>query len=308
MDSASLDIILPIFGILVAGYVVGRLNVLRAGSSEILSQFVFLVSLPALVFVSLSRIPVVEFFNWPFLGALGGGMLITFLGSLLVARTVFKNTLTATSLHALTAMFSSTAYIGLPLILVLFGNEALVPGIIGAVITGAVFMPMGIVLAEVGKGQGQGSMSLMPLLAILRNPVLIATAAGLSVSALDLSLPPAAVTFCELLGGALIPCALFAAGLFIASCSVRGEVTEIGWLVGVKLIFHPLITWWLAYHVFELEGILPAVAVLQAALPSGVPVFVLAQRYGVFVSQSSAVIVLSTAVSIVTLSILIVYL
>lgn len=69
-----------------------------------------------------------------------------------------------------------------------------------------------------------------------------------------------------------------------------------------------MITWWLAYRVFTLEGILPAIAVLQAALPSGVPVFVLAQKYNTFVTRSSAAIVVSTVLSVLTLSALILFL
>lgn len=76
----------------------------------------------------------------------------------------------------------------------------------------------------------------------------------------------------------------------------------------VKLVIHPLITWWLAYHVFGLEGMLPAIAAVQAALPSGVPVFVLAQQYGVFVDLSNAVIVLSTALPVFTLTALLIFL
>ncbi|MGI9386333.1 MAG: AEC family transporter, partial [Methyloligellaceae bacterium] len=64
---------------------------------------------------------------------------------------------------------------------------------------------------------------------------------------------------------------------------------------------HPIITWWLAFHVFMLEGTLATIAVLQAALPSGVPVFALAQEYKTFVARSNAVIVISTAISIFTL-------
>ena len=90
--------------------------------------------------------------------------------------------------------------------------------------------------------------------------------------------------------------------------AVGQALKEIGWLVFVKLALHPLITWWLADRVFELEGILPAIAVIQAALPSGVPVFVLAQQYGSFVARSNAVIVISTALSVFTLSGLLIYL
>jgi predicted permease len=260
------------------------------------------VSLPALIFVSLSRVPVEDFFDWPFLGALGGGMLVMFCLALLVARFVFPDSLKALGLHALTAMYSSTGYIGLPLVLMVFGDAALVPGIIGAVITGAIFLPLSIVFAEIDKGGGERHVALTPLIALVRNPVLLSTVAGLTVSAIGITIPGPMVTFLELLGGAFIPCALFAAGLFIAGCSVAGKMTEIGWLVFAKLLLHPLITWWLAYRVFALEGILPAIAVLQTALPCGVPVFVLAQQYNTFVTRSSAVIVLSTVFSVLTLS------
>jgi len=293
---------------MLAGYLMSRFQIMSAGSSEILSRFVFLVSLPSLVFIKLSNVPVEEFFNWPFLGALGGGMLAMFCIGLLVARFVFPDSLTALGLHGLTAMYSSTAYIGLPLLLLVFGDAGLVPGIIGAVITGVLFLPIGIIFGELDKGKDGRKHSLVSLFKVLRNPVLLSTIAGLTVSRLGVTIPGPVSTFCELLGGAFIPCALFAAGLFIAGCSSKGAATEIGWLVLAKLVLHPLITWWLAYHVFKLEGILPAIAVIQAALPSGVPVFVLAQQYNVFVTRSSAVIALSTALSVITLSVIIVIL
>ncbi len=293
---------------MVVGYLAGRFRVLPEGASAVLSRFVFVLSMPALIFVSLSRISVSEFFNWAFLGALGGGMLLTFCIGLAVARMAFPDSLTALGLHGLTAMFSSTAYIGLPLLLTLFGDAALVPGIIGAVITGAVFAPLAIVLAEIDKSRVGKTVIWTPLIAVLTRPPIMATIAGLAVSAAGVDIPAPLVTICELLGAAFVPCALIAAGLFVAGCPVQGATTEIGWLVVAKLLVHPAITWWLAYHVFELEGILPAIAVIQAALPSGVPVFVLAQHYKTFVSRSSAAIVVSTALSVLTLTGLLVFL
>jgi len=69
-----------------------------------------------------------------------------------------------------------------------------------------------------------------------------------------------------------------------------------------------LITWWLGFYVFELDRTLAVIAVLQAALPSGVPVFILAQHYNTFVLRSSTVIMVSTILSIVTLSLLMLWL
>lgn len=286
---------------MLAGFISGRIKLFPSNSSSVISQFVFLVAMPSFIFISLSTIPVAHFFNWTYLAALGGGMFIIFAGSIIVAKFVFKQSLTTQSLHALSAMFSSTAYIGLPLILIIFGEEGLVPGIIGSVITVAIFMPLTVILIEIDKGEVGRKTVLATLLQVIQNPLLIATAAGLLLSASGIELAMPLVDFFSLLGDAFIPCALFAAGLFTSGCKIAGDVTEISWVVLVKLIMHPLATWWLAFHVFELEGILPVIAVLQAALPSGVPVFVIAQHYDSFVSRSSAVIALSTAVSILTL-------
>ncbi len=306
--STIVNIVLPIFGIMAAGYLAGRFRLLTDGSSLALSRFVFLISMPALVFIKVSRIPAEEFFDWAFLGALGGGMAVMLILGFAASRWFFRDSLTEQGLHGLTAMYSSTAYVGLPVLLTAYGDAALVPGIIGAVITGTLFLPLGILLAELDRGRQEGQMALAPIMGALRSPILLATAAGLAVSALGIPVPIPVAKFCDLLAGAFVPCALFAAGLFMVGCSVKGDKMEISWLIAAKLLIHPLITWWLAFHVFELEGILPSIAVLQAALPSGVPVFVLAQNYGRFESRSSAVIVLSTALSVFTLSVLLVVL
>ena len=293
---------------MVAGYLAARFKLLPDTASEVLSRFVFVIALPALIFTSLARISVAEFFNWHYIGALGGCMLAMFVIGIIVSRTAFKGSLTSTALHGLTAMYSSTAYIGLPLILTIYGDAARVPGIIGAIITGLVFAPLAIVLVEVDRGRNGNAHFMAPLLTVLSRPPVIAVALGLAVSASGIAVPVPVNAFFALLGGAFVPCALFEAGLFIAGCSIRGATAEISWLVCAKLVLHPLITWWLAFHVFELDRLFATVAVIQAALPSGVPVFVLAQQYKTFITRSSAVIAISTALSVVTVSALFVLL
>lgn len=308
MGAIVANIVLPLFGVMVVGFAAGYFAILNRDGSAFLSRFVFVVALPSLVFIKLSHVPASEFFNWPFLGALGGGMLAIMAIGFVVARLAFPGSLTAHGMHSLTAMYSSTGYVGLPLILLAFGDTALVPGIIGAVITGTVFLPIAVLLAEIDRGRREGVMSFAPLLRVLSNPVLIATAAGLICSASGVVVPKPAAKLFELLGDAYIPCALFSAGLFMSGGIVKTATAEIGWLVIAKLILHPIIAWWLAYQVFDLEGILPAIVVLQAALPCGVPVFVLAQHYNTFTARSNAVIVISTALSVLTLSALLIVL
>ena len=299
----GIDIIFPLIAIMLIGYLAGYTRLLDRSASEVFSRFVFYVALPSFIYISLARVSVGDFFYWPFLQVLGGGMLLIFCMSFLVARLVFTDSLTAHGLHALTAMFSSTAYLGLPLVLIVFGDAGLIPGIVGAVITVA-FMPITILIAEFDSGHSKRKLVFAALQSVLKNPLILATVAGLSTSATGFDVPAMVTKFCEMMGDAFIPCALFAAGLFMSGCSVKGKVKEISWLVFAKLLLHPLVTWWLAFGVFELERDLAMIAVLQAALPSGVPIFVLAQHYNTFVLRSSAVIVVSTGLSIVTLPVL----
>lgn len=306
--AAIVDVILPIFAIMLAGYAAARFRVFEEGASEALSRFVYYAAGPALIFISLSRTAVEDFFNLAFLGALGGGMALTLCLSLLIAVRFFPGSLTNLGLHGLSSMYSSTGYIGIPLLLITFGDTAIVPAIIGAVITGAFFLPIAIVFAEIDQGRRHANRFLRPLVGAATSPLVVATAAGLGASALGLALSTAAVTFFEMLGGAFGPCALFAAGLFIGSRKVRADAREVAWLIFVKLLVQPLITWWLAYQVFGLSGVWAAAAVIHAALPTGVPVFVVAQRYRTYVERSSAAVVLSTVLSVVTLSVLLVLL
>lgn len=306
--SAIIDVILPVFAIMLAGVAAARFRLFPDGASEVLSLFVYYAAGPALILVSLSRTPVSDFFNWEFLGALGGGMAAILGFSLLLAARVFPGRLADLGLHGMSSMYSSTGYIGIPLLLIAFGDAAIVPAIIGAVITGALFLPIAIVMAEIDQGRHRANRIWRSLLGAAVSPFVVSTAAGLAISALGLTVPTAAVTFFEILGGGFGPSALFAAGLFIGSRKVQADTKEVGWLVFVKLILQPLLTWWLAYHVFGLSGVWAAAAVIHAALPTGVPVFVVAQRYKTYVERSSAVVVVSTGLSVATLSVLLVLL
>lgn len=307
---AIVTVILPVFGIMLAGYLAGRFRLLGDASSEALNRFVYFVSLPALFFVSLARVPVDEVFNGPFLAAFGGGLLGTFGVALLIGAFVFPNRLAALGLHGLCAIFSNTGYLGIPLLLITFGDFGSLPGIISTVIMGTVVMGLGIVLIETDLSQGRGPLKILASVGkgVAKSPLILSAGAGLLVSALGVPLPGPLATFSDILGAAASPCALFAIGLFLAGQSVTTGLVEIGWLVTLKLILQPAITWWLAFGVMSMDPTWAAAAVVQAALPTGALVFVLAQQYGIFVHRATATIMVSTVLSVITLSLLFAFL
>jgi predicted permease len=60
----------------------------------------------------------------------------------------------------------------------------------------------------------------------------------------------------------------------------------------------------LAYFVFDLPALAAVVAILTAACPSGANVFIMARQYDLYLGRSASAVLISTAVSVVTLSLL----
>ena len=303
---AVVNVVLPVFAIMLAGYLSGRLGVLGQGSSQALNGYVYFVALPALFFIAMSRVPVEEAINLPFLAAYGGGILGVFGLSVLIATFVFPNSLGALSLHGMSAVFANTGYMGIPLLFIAYGEAAQLPAIITSIINGVLVMSVVTALLEIDAHAGAGTLRILGKVAlgVVKSPLLVSGAAGLAVSGSGLELPLALVTFCDLLGATAGPCALFAIGLFMVGKALRAGLGEVLWVTLLKLVGQPLVTWWLAYELLQLDPIWAASAVIMAALPTGALTFVLAQRYEIYIQRATSVILISTVLSVVTLTLL----
>jgi predicted permease len=73
------------------------------------------------------------------------------------------------------------------------------------------------------------------------------------------------------------------------------------------LLLQPALTWWLAARVFALSPMLVEMSVVLAALPTGTGPFMLAEFYRREAHITSRTILLSTLGSLVTLSLLLLY-
>jgi malonate transporter and related proteins len=298
------NVAIPVFAIMLAGYLAGRFRLLGTDASSALNTFVYWFALPPVLFLSMARVPFEQIFNWPFLWAYIIGMALAASLAVIVSRWVFGNSFSATTLHTLTATFGNTGYMGIPLMLAAYGSGGTLPAIITTAFGSAVIIGLAILLVEFGEGETSrpGKALRDAVVAVLKGPLFIATIAGIIWQASGLALPEWLVNFGSLMGDAAGPCALFAMGLFLVGKPVSSGVGEVGWMVVLKLFIHPALTWLLAVYVFDLELEMLRGVVLMAALPTGALSFVVAQRYGVFVQRSSAAILFSTVASVVTLS------
>lgn len=301
---AVVDVALPVFAVMAAGWLAGRTRLLGPASSEALNAFVYWFALPPLLFLSMAQVPLARIFAWDYIAVLCLGMVATAVPAALVGRYVFANRGGALSLHTMVALFANTGYMGIPLFLAAFGPEGTLPAIIATVINGAVVTGLAIFAVDFGENAaaGVGRALLRAGRAVATGPLLLAPLAGIAWQAAGLPLPAALVNLAGLLGAAAGPCALFAMGLFLVGKPLAAGAGEVGWLVVAKLLVQPLATWALALWLIPLDAEWLRGAVLMAALPTGALAFVVAQRYGIYVQRSSAAILATTIASVVTLS------
>jgi len=165
-------------------------------------------------------------------------------------------------------------------------------------------MALAVAVTEIGRRDRDGGRVVRDVArALATNPLLLAPAAGLAVSAAGLALPRPVATFCDLMGATAGPGALFAIGLFMVGKPLADGRGELAWIVLCKLVLQPLLAAWLAFRVFPMEREWAVAAVLMSALPTGALAFVIALRYGVYVAGTSSAILATTAVSFITLSV-----
>ncbi|PYE27417.1 hypothetical protein C7410_102100 [Paraburkholderia silvatlantica] len=308
---SAVSILLPVFGLIFAGFACRRTNVLGPAAASELNRFVVWLALPALLFDILAHATWRELYQPAFVAAFGLAGLAVFI-AVVGARVFLGRPLADASIDGLAAAYPNTGYVGFPLCMIAFGPSSLTPTTIATILVVCVLFAIAIVLIETGlqSERRPHRLAIKVVRSLLRNPLLVAPALGAVVSAAHVTLPASAETFLKLLGGAASPCALVSLGLFLAERRASGEALRESswWLTLCKLVAQPLLTWWLADRVFGLPDPLVGIAVLLAALPTGTGPFMLAEYYRREAYVTSRTILHSTLGSLVTLTLILLHL
>jgi predicted permease len=205
-------------------------------------------------------------------------------------------------MRGLNASFANTGYLGIPLVTVAYGEHAGLPAALATVATNIVSFAAAIVCLELLANPHGGGIG-RALAGVARSPLIWPIALAVLVVAFGIKVPLPIERFATLLAAAAGPCALFAIGLFVSQLSIA-EGLRASWpTTALKLVMHPLLMALLAFYVLPIDTFWAKVAVVCASLPLGATAFVLAQRYRVLEAETSTGAVLSTAASVVTVSI-----
>jgi predicted permease len=294
--------ILPVFGILILGYLAARLGFMEDSAIDGLAKFVFNFAVPVLLFRKLALAGLPESLPWALPFAYYGGVIAIFLLGVFLGGTLFRRGPAEAVSYGAAACYGNTVLMGIPIILATWGDTASLPLFIIVGIHTLVMVPavsLGYALAG-GKGRGLAG-TLGDIAAdLVRNPILIGLAAGMLYGRYGPGLPYLADETARLLGEASMPAALFAVGGTLARYSIGGQIPHALGLSALKLILLPFAVWLMADRMMGLPQIWTQVAVVLAALPSGVTAFLFANRYGAAKNTVTTTIILSSFLGLAT--------
>ena len=293
---------LPVFGLVASGYLAGRAGLVTQASSAALNQFVYAFALPAMLFVAVYRGSLDEILgSGGFVAAVIVATLGTALAGFALSYFVAGAPPAESTLRALNASFANTGYLGIPLVTVAYGERAALPAALATVATNFVSFALAIVCLELFVNPRRGGVR-RALGGVARSPLIWPIALAIVLVALEVKVPLPVERFATLLAAAAGPCALFAIGLFVSQLSIRAGAAA-SWQTSIlKLVVHPILMAALAYQVLSIDPFWAKIAVVCASLPLGATAFVLAQRYKLLEAETSTGAVISTAASVLTVS------
>lgn len=305
MDT-TVTIVLPVFGLILLGYLVGLTRLFSDEGVKGLTNFVFYIAMPCLLFRAMARLDRPENFDLSILLAYFSSAFFVYLIGWLIGRYVFRNDGGDQAMLGMAGVFSNTALVGLPVTYAAFGEKGLLPLLIILSLHPVLLITLPTILIELHRGRGDRWQAILgsTCLSLVKNPVIVAMLAGLAYGQTGLGLPDVVDRFARFVGGAGPPAALFAVGASLTAYKIAGDLREVSVAILLKLSLLPVTVFVMTTYVFALDPLWAAVATINAAMPVGVNVFVLARHYDIFVARAASAVLLSTGVAWITVALL----
>lgn len=303
--NAVIDVIVPVFGIVGLGFSLARFGVFNASTSEGLTRFMFYVAVPAMLFRTMAGAELPAAVPWAYIAAFYGASFVVFGVSAMLSSVRFSWSRREQGIAAVTGSYSNMVMLGFPLIVTAFGEAGTLPLFIILALQSTLMFPATTAMIEL-YGIAPGAIRTRFFAAIaklLLNPVILSLALGVAANLLSIHVGGVAETILRTISAAAPACALIALGVGLAQYELRGDARESLLFVFLKCFVHPALVW-CGCWAMDISVLWTQVAVLLAAMPTGINAFIFARHYDIRVAIVSKAIVVGTLVSLVTVSIL----
>ena len=298
-----LNLTIPMFSLIGIGYMLRRIQFMSEQDGTVLSKFAFYILLPPLMFTSIlsgdaSRSLNINFiFSYEII-TISIFVLTYLLGVLIKLKTMEK------AIFGLNAAYPNYGYIGVPLCILAFGAEAAIP--LALILLADTFVLLTTLifykltetrktsLRELGKEIIQR---------FIYNPLMMSVFVAFIFSTVDIKIVTAIDRTLSIVAASATAVALIALGVSLNLTSITNQKSVLFFITVIKLIVHPILIFIVFQFQTNIDPIWVKTAIVCASLPVAANVFVLANYYKNFESESAAAITITTIVSSITVTI-----
>ena len=274
--------VFPLVAIGAIGYGYGRW---RKPDLKLINQINMEVFVPLLVFVVLAdqSVPIGH------LGPMALGAIIVVLGSGLLLWPVIAMSPWSSKTFLPPMMFNNVGNMGIPLILLAFGDDFLAIAVVCFVVEMTLHFSLGIFMIN----------PRMRLISILKQPVMLATIAGFAVALSGFQLPTSVNLPIDMLGQICIPLMLFTLGIRLTNISF--DDWKVG-LVGAILCPASGILMAVAAQLFlQLPPEQYAVLIVFGALPPAVLNYMVAEQYQQDPKRVASIVLIGNLMALISI-------
>lgn len=299
----------PIFLLIGIGYLAVRSGLIQQSALPGMGRFVLHLALPALIFTTISRLEFQAIVEPAYLLVYGVASVVTLALGIVFSRFIRGQSLAASGVMGLGMSMSNSAFIGYPVLMQVFQDPPAQAFAMSLMIENILVIPLALAIIEYGSSEGGAGPSFgerMQAVAgrLVRNPLLLAIAAGMLVSLLDPPMPAGVLRTLDMLAGASVSVALFTIGGTLVGNPIRSDLGSIAPVLAGKLLIHPLLVFVLLMLSPGLSGQLRLSMILLAAMPMLSVFPIIGGNYGLG-RLCASTLLLTTVLSFASLSALI---
>ncbi len=294
----TLNIVAPVFVIVFLGIILKKIFFIDSHFLESSSNLVFKISMPALVFLAISRCSPADVFRWSDLGLVYGGTILFFLLAWWIAGFISADPKSQASFTQ-GCFRSNFAIIGLPLIKNWLGSDALSH----AALLLSMIMPLYNILAVLALTIPlQQSFHPQKIIKeILTNPLIIATVLGLLFATIPIPLPQIALETLDSLADLTFPLSLLGIGASLNFSHFKSNRVMVMTAVLIKTILIPLVLTSVAWLLNDRGDHLAILFILFSA-PTAVASFMMAKAMDADFQLAATIVVTATLTSVFSIS------
>ncbi|MEC3860081.1 AEC family transporter [Mesobacterium sp. TK19101] len=299
---ALLDVIMPVFLVIGAGYVAVWRKWFSDDAVDGLMKFTQTFAFPTLLFRAIWTLDIGAHFDPALLVSFYTGSVTCFFVGLFGARVLFGRDWEDAVAIGFCCLFANSLMLGLAITERAYGADALEANYAIVAIHAPICYGIGITAMEIARAHGTG-LRRLPLTvgrAMFRNSLVIGIGLGVIFNVLNIPLPGPAVDALDMMIRAALPAALFGMGGVLFRYKPQGDLRVIAYVCAVTLVLHPTITWTLG-SLFGLPKAAFRSAVLTASMAPGINIYVFANMYGRARRVAASSVLIATTLSIGTI-------